>query len=94
VLGLAGFLATAALVAAAPVPDDIQPPALMQTDIAVESADIIIVRDDLRAVLTARELSRSAYRRTRQNVGLAFLFNGQDLRSSPRLAWHHVGGQH
>jgi ABC-type Na+ efflux pump permease subunit len=41
VLGLAGFLATAALFAAAPVPDDIQ-----------------------------------------------------DLRSSPRLAWHHVGGQH
>ncbi|MHA6631907.1 heavy metal translocating P-type ATPase [Pseudonocardia sichuanensis] len=61
-------------------------PALMQadvgiamgggTDIAVESADIIIVRDDLRAVLTASQLSRSAYRRTRQNVALAFLFNG------------------
>ena len=61
-------------------------PALMQadvgiamgggTDIAVESADVIIVGDDLRAVLTARELSRSSYRRTRQNVGLAFLFNG------------------
>jgi Cu+-exporting ATPase len=61
-------------------------PALMQahvgiamgggTDIAVESADVIIVRDDLRAVLTARQLSRSSYRRTRQNVTLAFLFNG------------------
>jgi Cu+-exporting ATPase len=61
-------------------------PALMQadvgiamgggTDIAVESADVIIVRDDLRAVLTARQLSRSSYRRTRQNVALAFLFNG------------------
>jgi len=61
-------------------------PALMQadvgiamgggTDIAVESADIIVVRDDLRAVLTARNISRSSYRRTRQNVALAFLFNG------------------
>ena len=61
-------------------------PALMQadvgvamgggTDIAVESADVIIVGDDLRAVLTARALSRSAYRRTRQNVALAFTFNG------------------
>jgi len=61
-------------------------PALMQadigiamgggTDIAVESADVIIVRDDLRSVLTARAISRSSYRRTRQNVGLAFLFNG------------------
>ena len=61
-------------------------PALMQadvgiamgggTDIAVESADVIVVRDDLRAVLTAKQLSRSSYRRTRQNVALAFLFNG------------------
>ncbi|MBN9103093.1 MAG: cation-translocating P-type ATPase [Pseudonocardia sp.] len=61
-------------------------PALMQadvgiamgggTDIAVESADVIIVRDDLHAVLAARDLSRSAYRRTRQNVALAFTFNG------------------
>mgnify|MGYP000607288343 CR=1 FL=1 len=61
-------------------------PALMQadvgiamgggTDIAVESADIIVVRDDLRAVLTAQQISRSSYRRTRQNVALAFLFNG------------------
>ncbi|MBA3782887.1 MAG: heavy metal translocating P-type ATPase, partial [Nocardioides sp.] len=61
-------------------------PALMQadvgvamgggTDIAVESADVIIVRDDLAAVLAARDLSRSAYRRTRHNVALAFTFNG------------------
>ncbi|MBK5249735.1 MAG: cation-translocating P-type ATPase [Actinomycetales bacterium] len=61
-------------------------PALMQadvgiamgggTDIAVESADVVIVRDDLRAILTAQETSRSSYRRTRQNVALAFLFNG------------------
>ena len=61
-------------------------PALMQadvgiamgggTDVAVESADIIVVRDDLGAVLTAQDISRSSYRRTRQNVALAFLFNG------------------
>ena len=64
-------------------------PALMQadvgiamgggTDIAVESADVVIVRDDLRAILTARETSRSSYRRTRQNVALAFLFNGTGI---------------
>lgn len=61
-------------------------PALMQadvgiamgggTDIAVESADIVIVRDDLTAILEAQNTSRSSYRRTRQNVALAFLFNG------------------
>lgn len=46
------------------------------TDIAVESADDIVVRDDLHAVLTARDISRSSYRCTRQNVGVTFLFNG------------------
>lgn len=42
----------------------------------MESADVVIVRDDLRAVLAAQRLSRSSYRRTRQNVALAFVFNG------------------
>ncbi|MQA06348.1 MAG: heavy metal translocating P-type ATPase [Streptosporangiales bacterium] len=46
------------------------------TDIATESADIIIVRDDLNLVLTARGISRRSYRRVRQNVALAFTFNG------------------
>jgi len=44
--------------------------------IAVESSDIIIVGNRLDAVLTARDISRRSYRRTKQNVALAFLFNG------------------
>ncbi|MDQ3029174.1 MAG: HAD-IC family P-type ATPase, partial [Actinomycetota bacterium] len=61
-------------------------PALMQadvgialgsgTDIATESADIIVVRDHLHLVLTARDISRRSYRRVKQNVALAFAFNG------------------
>jgi heavy metal translocating P-type ATPase len=61
-------------------------PALMQadvgiamdggTDIAIESADIIILGSRLRAVLVAREISRRSYRKVKQNVALAFLFNG------------------
>jgi P-type E1-E2 ATPase len=61
-------------------------PALMQadvgiamaagSDIAIESADIVIVGHRLGAVATAREISRRSYRTTRQNVVLAFLFNG------------------
>ena len=46
------------------------------TDIAVESADVIVVGDDMSAVLSARQISRSSYRRTRQNVALAFTFSG------------------
>ena len=61
-------------------------PALMQsdvgiamgrgTDIAIESSDIILVRDRLELVLTARQISMRSYRKTKQNVVLAFLFNG------------------
>jgi heavy metal translocating P-type ATPase len=61
-------------------------PALMQadvgvamgagTDIAIESADVIIVGNRLASVLRAREISRRSYRKTRQNVILAFVFNG------------------
>jgi len=46
------------------------------TDIAIESADIVIVGNRLLSILTAREISRVSYRKTRQNVTLAFLFNG------------------
>jgi heavy metal translocating P-type ATPase len=61
-------------------------PALMQadvgvamgagTDIAIESADIIVVGNRLSSILTARDISRRSYRKTKQNVVLAFLFNG------------------
>ncbi len=61
-------------------------PALMQadvgiaagggTDIAVESADVVLLRDEVTTVLDAREISDRSYRRTRTNVGLAFTFNG------------------
>lgn len=61
-------------------------PALMQsevgiamgtgTDIAIESSDVIILGDRLDAILQAREISRRSYRTTKQNVALAFIFNG------------------
>lgn len=61
-------------------------PALMQanvgiamgggTDIAIESADIIILSNRLAALPLAREISRRSYAKMLQNVTLAFLFNG------------------
>jgi len=60
-------------------------PALMQanvgiamgggTDIAIESADIIVLNNRLEAVLDAREISRRSYSKTVQNVCLAVTFN-------------------
>lgn len=61
-------------------------PALMQadvglamgagTDIAIESADIILVNNQLMSAVRALEISKRSYRKTRQNVALAFIFNG------------------
>jgi cation transport ATPase len=61
-------------------------PALMQsdvgaaigagTDIAIESSDIILIGQRLGAVLDARQIGAASYRKTVQNLWLAFLFNG------------------
>lgn len=61
-------------------------PALMQADvgiamgggadIAIESADIIILSNRLDALAEAREISRGSYGKMLQNVVLAFAFNG------------------
>ncbi len=61
-------------------------PALMQadvgiaigagTDIAIESSDIILTGERLGGVVDAFFIGRSAYRKTVQNLWLAFAFNG------------------
>jgi P-type Cu+ transporter len=61
-------------------------PALMQadvgiamgsgTDIAIDSADIVMLTSRLTALADAREISSRSYRKMLQNVMLAFLFNG------------------
>lgn len=61
-------------------------PALMQadvgvamgagTDIAIESADVIIVGGRVGAAVDAIEIGRNSFRKTKQNIILAFGFNG------------------
>ncbi len=61
-------------------------PALMQadigiaigagTDIAIESADVIIVGNKLSSILDAYYIGRSSYGKTKENLALAFSFNG------------------
>ncbi|MCM2306709.1 MAG: cation-translocating P-type ATPase [Sulfuritalea sp.] len=61
-------------------------PALMQadvgiaigagTDIAIESADVVLVGDRLGAVVDAYFIGKASYRKTVQNLSLAFAFNG------------------
>jgi len=45
------------------------------TDVALEAADVTLLTGDLRAVLTAIELSRATLRVIRQNLGWAFGYN-------------------
>jgi Cu+-exporting ATPase len=45
------------------------------TDVAMESADITLVKGDLSALLRARKLSRAAMGNIRQNLFFAFVYN-------------------
>jgi len=45
------------------------------TDVAIESAGIVLVKGDLRGIVRARELSRATLRNIRQNLWFAFLYN-------------------
>ncbi len=61
-------------------------PALMQadvgiaigagTDIAIESADVVLIGDRLAGVVDAYHIGRASYRKTVQNLTLALAFNG------------------
>lgn len=77
-------------------------PALMQAnvgiafgsgaDIAVESADVIILHQRLGAVLDAYDISRRSYRKIVQNVSLAFLFNGIGIPAAATGLVHPIWG--
>lgn len=45
------------------------------TDVAIESAGIVLVKGDLQGIVRARELSRATMRNIRQNLWFAFLYN-------------------
>jgi hypothetical protein len=46
------------------------------TDIAIESADIVLAGNRLSAVADARDIGVSSYRKTKQNLAVALAFNG------------------
>jgi P-type Cu+ transporter len=45
------------------------------TDVAIESAGVVLLKGDLRGIVRARKLSRATVRNIRQNLGFAFLYN-------------------
>jgi P-type E1-E2 ATPase len=77
-------------------------PALMQADvgiafgsgadIAIESADVIILNQRVGAVIDAYEISRYSYRKIVQNVVLAFTFNGLGIPLAATGLVHPIWG--
>jgi len=75
-------------------------PALMQadigvaigagTDIAIESADIVLMSDRLGGVMDAYEIGEESYRKTRQNLATAFSFNGIGVAAATTGLVHPV----
>ncbi|MBX0298120.1 heavy metal translocating P-type ATPase [Haloarcula nitratireducens] len=60
------------------------------TDIAIESADIVLMGDRLGGVMDAYEIGRESYRKTRQNLGAAFAFNGIGVAAATTGLVHPV----
>ena len=62
------------------------------TDVALESADIALVKGDLRGILRARRLSNAVMRNVRQNLFFAFIYNaaGIPLAAGLLYPWFHV----
>ena len=49
------------------------------TDVAMESAEVTLVKGDLRAIVRARRLSRATMKNIRQNLLFAFLYNARGV---------------
>lgn len=60
------------------------------TDIAIESSDVIIVGHRLAAVVDAFHIAAGSYRRTKQNIAIAFAFNGVGVPAATTGLVHPV----
>ena len=61
------------------------------TDIAIESADVVLMKSDLRDVASAASLSRSVIRNIRQNLFWAFFYNAISIPVAAGLFYPAFG---
>ncbi|QIO22677.1 cation-translocating P-type ATPase [Haloarcula sp. JP-L23] len=60
------------------------------TDIAIESADVVVMGERLGGVMDAYEIGAESYRKTRQNLVAAFSFNGVGVAAATTGLVHPV----
>jgi len=61
------------------------------TDVAIESADVTLVKGDLRGLVRARRLSRATMRNIRQNLFFAFFYNALGVPIAAGLLYPWTG---
>lgn len=61
------------------------------TDVAIESAGVILVKGDLRGIIRARRLSRATIRNIKQNLFLAFAYNSAGVPIAAGILYPFFG---
>jgi Cu+-exporting ATPase len=61
------------------------------TDVAIESADIVLIKNDLMDVITAISLSKKTIRNIKQNLFWAFLYNAAGIPIAAGLLYAFGG---
>ena len=61
------------------------------TDVAIESADVVLMKSDLLDAVTAYRLSRSVIRNIKQNLFWAFFYNSVGIPLAAGLLFHAFG---
>ena len=60
-------------------------------DVAIEAGDIILIKDDLRDVVTALDLSRYAMRKIKQNLFFSFFYNSLGIPVAAGILYPFTG---
>jgi Cu+-exporting ATPase len=61
------------------------------TDVAISSAQVTLVKGDLRGIARAREISRSTVRNMRENLGFALVYNALGVPIAAGVLWPWTG---